>query len=275
MDNSLYLIYSIFDIHNIKNKKKEDIYKYIKLYVLFLSNYNSKDATINFLSHLADFEEYIKNGYFYDDEYIKINKKHECYIIYNEKKNKCSKKINDFINCLILNNKSQEYIVFDSEDVDEDANEDVNEDANEDVNEDVDEDVNEDVDEDVNEDVYEDVNEDIDEDDSDDEEISNISLLSKKSLSINNSSNDEIIVIHSLSDVNKFYFINKDLTSCSCEAYKYCKLDIKYCKHLEELNNNIENNNTFIINKNDKSCNCPRFNSHNNCKHITKYMKEL
>ena len=267
MDNSLYLIYSIFDIHNIK--KKEDIYKYMKLYVLFLSNYNSKDATINFLSHLADFEEYIKNGYFYDDEYIKINKKHECYIIYNEKKNKCSKKINDFINCLILNNKYQEYIVFDSEDV----NEDVNEDVDEDVNENVDEDVNEDVDEDVNENVDEDVNEDNENDE--DQEISNISLLSKNSLSINNSSNDEIIVINSLSDVNKFYFINKNLTSCNCEAYKYCKLSVKYCKHLDELNNNLENNNTFIINKNDKSCNCPRFNSHKNCKHISKYNKYL
>ena len=40
MQNSLDLIYSIFDIHNIKNKKKVDIYEYIKLYVQFLYNYD-------------------------------------------------------------------------------------------------------------------------------------------------------------------------------------------------------------------------------------------
>lgn len=244
MENSLYLIYSIFDIHNIKNKKKEDIYKYIQLYVLFLSNYNSKNATINLVSLVVDFEEYIKNGYFYDEKYIKINKKHESYIIYNEQKNKCSKKIYDFFNGLILNNKCQEHIDYD-EDNDEDNNDEDNDEYNN------------------------------DEDNDEDEEISNISLLSKKSLSINNSSNDEIIVINSLSDVNKFYFINKSLTLCNCEAYKYCKLSVKYCKHLDELNNNLENNNTFIINKNDKSCNCHRFNSHKNCKHISKYNKYL
>lgn len=88
-------------------------------------------------------------------------------------------------------------------------------------------------------------------------------------------SQTEIFVFDSLTDANNFYFINKNLTSCNCEAYKYCKLSVKSCKHLKELKDNFSNNDLFIINKNDRSCNCTRFISNKNCKHISKFNKSI
>lgn len=307
MQDSLDLIYSIFDTHNIKNKTKEDIYIYIKSYVLFLSNYDSKNATVNVVSIIIDFERYIKKGYFYDKKYITINKKHESYILYIEKINKCTEIISNTFNNLSLYNKKQNIDEnFEIHNNEQNIDEYINDEDNED-----DEDYIEEIDDiskistsssiknlsDIsNSTEYTEINQNF-------SAVSSVLYVSSaSSVSSNennkantdkncntcvsssifspentkaNTSQNEIFVFNSLTYSNKFYFINKDLTSCSCEAYKYCKLSVKYCKHLEELNNNFSNNDLLIINKNDKKCNCSRFISHKNCMHISKYNKYL
>lgn len=95
------------------------------------------------------------------------------------------------------------------------------------------------------------------------------------------------------SDNINFYLLNKNLSTCTCKAYKYCKKDIRTCKHLifacsninktEVLNKSCfdymyfrkQNKDNFpIINLDKKKCTCVDFISMKKCKHIEYFNEE-
>jgi len=217
-----------------------------------LTNYDTKITTLNIVAIIVDFEEYIKNGYFNINEYITINKKHKSYEEYNEKKNKCLETVNYIFCNLNLHNKQHNEIKGNKHD---DFDISIEHNHNDNSNS---EDSQEEDDEDIE---YQD-------NDHEDEEYKQDKSSSVKNLS-QISNEDNIFILRSLTNFDKFYFINTKLTLCSCESFRYCKKTIKDCKHLQELNNNFHNHKLLIINKNDKTCNCTRFISHKSCKHIT------
>ena len=59
---------------------------------------------------------------------------------------------------------------------------------------------------------------------------------------------EEYYVCQSFSCNDNYYLLNKDLTKCTCKAYKYCKTSIKTCKHLEFCINLKNNNEKVLIN---------------------------
>jgi len=59
---------------------------------------------------------------------------------------------------------------------------------------------------------------------------------------------DEYYVCCSFSCNSNYYLINEELTKCTCKEYKYCKISIKTCKHLEFCINLKNNNEKVLIN---------------------------
>jgi len=280
MDNSLDFIYSIFDISSIKHKylKKKDIYKYIILHIFILTNYDSKKSIINVMSITVDFENYIKNGYFYERKYITINKKNERFLEYIDKKNKCNDAI---INSVLLLNrtvvdvkKSNSTDKYDEHSKEDDSDQSTisEHDENSDQSTISEHDENSDQSTISEHDENSDQSNIYEKHDENQKKI--INNLNVKEDTIDEDIN-KVYIFGSLTHDNKFYFINEKLTSCSCESYKYCKLSTKNCKHLEELNDNLNNNHLLIIDKIKKSCNCTRFVTHESCKHITKYNNSI
>jgi hypothetical protein len=85
------------------------------------------------------------------------------------------------------------------------------------------------------------------------------------------------------SDNINFYLLNKNLSTCTCKAYKYCKKNIRTCKHLIFAGSDVQNpkscfgymyfrkqnkDNFPIINLHKKKCSCDDFISMKKCKHI-------
>jgi hypothetical protein len=74
------------------------------------------------------------------------------------------------------------------------------------------------------------------------------------------------------SDNKNFYLLNNSFSLCTCKAYKYCKKEIKSCKHLKsvilELNSTEKHCNLPVIDLNKKICTCNDYNVTQNCKHV-------
>ena len=107
--------------------------------------------------------------------------------------------------------------------------------------------------------------------------------------------NNKYYVSISSDNVN-FYLLNKNLSTCTCKAYKYCKKNIKTCKHLIFASSRVENpkvvNKSFyymclssfdkkqnkdkfpIINLDKKKCSCADFINTKKCKHLEYFNEE-
>jgi hypothetical protein len=81
---------------------------------------------------------------------------------------------------------------------------------------------------------------------------------------------NECYIIDSFSNKNDSYLVNKLLNVCTCKAYKFCKKEIKTCKHIEYLTkfNSNQLNNCLTYDLGLKSCSCNDFLLKYNCKHL-------
>ena len=73
---------------------------------------------------------------------------------------------------------------------------------------------------------------------------------------------------------NDLYFINPDITHCSCLAFHYSD-DKKICKHIEHFKNLSEKelSKIYIIDNKNNSCNCEYFKNNSNCKHYQQFLE--
>jgi len=73
------------------------------------------------------------------------------------------------------------------------------------------------------------------------------------------------------SDQKSFYLISKDLKTCTCKGFEFSRYQIKTCRHLNEIQEIVENQRVSISVQNNTYCNCScqYFAENEYCQHIS------
>jgi hypothetical protein len=243
MSSKLYLLYSLFEInYELTNSKKmshNQITEFYKPFLLFFKNNKKYEKDfinkyifdiINIISNIDNFVN--KNILLFKNNKYYIN--YECneYILYKKYICKLNKKYNFMINKLTCINSHNNSII----DSDEEKSKNDSDEENSENN-------------------------------SDEEKSKNESFFYSEIFNSKISNLQEEYYICKSFTYDGYYLLNKELTSCTCKAYEYCKESIKTCKHLDFC---LKKNNKelFIINLNKKKCSCNEYLQKKSCKHL-------
>jgi hypothetical protein len=71
--------------------------------------------------------------------------------------------------------------------------------------------------------------------------------------------NETFYIIESMNEVNTYYLLNMDITTCNCPAFVYSSANPKICKHIERYQSNKENINLPILCMQKETCTCNDF----------------
>lgn len=68
-----------------------------------------------------------------------------------------------------------------------------------------------------------------------------------------------------------FYLISKDLKTCTCKGFEFSRHKIKTCRHLNEIQEIVENKRVLICEQNSKyyNCSCKNYIDNEYCQHTS------
>ena len=241
MSSKLYLLYSLFDsYYDLTQQKKISHNQLISFYQPFLlyfknNNKNEKEFVntyiFDIINIISNIDKYLSEDILYKkNKKYFINTENNQYIMYKKYKNKLNKKFDNMISKLSCLNNKNDNDSL----IDLDEEDKI---------------------------LYENS-------DSEDEE-QDIDDVNSENSYIDDSINKEYYICDSFSS-NEFYLINKELTSCTCKAYSFCKEDIKTCKHLDYCINNLSK--LSKVNFTEDKCNCNEYLQKKSCKHLEYYI---